>query len=97
MEFITVRDLRIRSAEIWKKLREQGELVLTNNGKPIAILSDVEQNSVEEVLAMVRRSRAQAAVSRLRQAAAQTGVDRLSLDDVNAEIAAVRAANAPAV
>ncbi len=97
MEFITVRDLRIRSAEIWEKLREQGELVLTNNGKPIAILSDVEQNSVEEVLAMVRRSRAQAAVSRLRQAAAQTGVDRLSLDDVNAEIAAVRAANAPAV
>ncbi len=97
MEFITVRDLRIRSAEIWERLREQGELVLTNNGKPIAILSDVEQNSVEEVLAMLRRARAQAAVSRLRQAAVQTGVDRLPLDDVNAEIAAVRAARAPVV
>ncbi len=97
MEFVTVRDLRIRSAEIWEKLREQGELVLTNNGKPIAILSGVEQNSVEEVLGMVRRARAQAAVSRLRQAAAQMGVDHLSLDDVNDEIAAVRAANAPTV
>ncbi len=58
MEFVTVRDLRIRSAEIWEKLREQGELVLTNNGKPITILSGVEQNSVEEVLGMVRRARA---------------------------------------
>jgi antitoxin (DNA-binding transcriptional repressor) of toxin-antitoxin stability system len=94
MEFITVRDLRIRSAEIWEKLREQGELVLTNNGKPIAILSDVEQDSVEEVLTMLRRARAQVAVSRLRQAAAQTGMDRLTLEDVNAEIAAVRTANA---
>ncbi len=97
MEFITVRDLRIRSAEIWEKLREQGELVLTNNGKPIAILSDVEQNSVEEVLTLLRRARAQAAVSRLRQTATQTGVDRLSLDDMNAEIAAVRTANVPIV
>ncbi|MEJ5309418.1 MAG: prevent-host-death protein [Anaerolineae bacterium] len=97
MEFITVRDLRIRSAEIWEKLREQGELVLTNNGKPIAILSDVEQNSVEEVLTLLRRARAQAAVSRLRQTATQTGVDSLSLDDVNAEIAAVRTANVPIV
>ena len=42
MEFITVRDLRIHSAETWEKLREQGKLILTNNGKPIAILSDVE-------------------------------------------------------
>jgi antitoxin (DNA-binding transcriptional repressor) of toxin-antitoxin stability system len=90
MEFITVRDLRIRSGEIWERLREQGELVLTNNGKPIAILSDVDQDSVEEVLAMLRRARARTAVSRLRQSAVQTGLDHLTLDDINSEITVAR-------
>jgi len=92
MEFITVRDLRIRSAEIWERLRQQGELVLTNTGKRIAILSDGEPDTVEDVLAQLRRARAQAAVSRMRQSAASTGLDRTSLDQVNAEIAAARSA-----
>lgn len=92
MEFITVRDLRLRSTEIWEKLRERGELVLTSNGKPIAILSDVEPDSVEEMLAQLRRVRAQVAVSRLRRSAVATGLDRTSLDQINAEIAAARSA-----
>ncbi len=92
MEFITVRDLRLRSTEIWGKLRERGELVLTSNGKPIAILSDVEPDSVEEMLAQLRRVRAQVAVSRLRRSAVATGLDRTSLDQINAEIAAARSA-----
>jgi antitoxin (DNA-binding transcriptional repressor) of toxin-antitoxin stability system len=92
MEFITVRDLRLRSTEIWGKLRERGELVLTSNGKPIAILSDVEPDSVEEMIAQLRRVRAQVAVSRLRRSAVATGLDRTSLDQINAEIAAARSA-----
>jgi antitoxin (DNA-binding transcriptional repressor) of toxin-antitoxin stability system len=91
MEFITVRDLRTRPGQIWDKLREQRDLILTSNGRPIAVLSHIEEGGVEETLASLRRARAQAALSRLRADAAAQGLDRLSADEIEAEIAAARA------
>jgi antitoxin (DNA-binding transcriptional repressor) of toxin-antitoxin stability system len=38
MKFITVRDIRSSPAAIWKRLPEEQEMVITNNGKPIALL-----------------------------------------------------------
>ena len=91
MEFITVRDLRTRPGQIWDKLREQRDLILTSNGRPIAVLSHIEEGGVEETLASLRRARAQAALSRLRADAAAQGLDRLSADEIEAEIATARA------
>ena len=90
MEFITVRDLRTRPSRIWDKLRQQQDLVLTSNGRPIAVLSHVDEDGVEEALASLRRARAQAALSRLRADAAEQGLDRLSSDEIKGEISAVR-------
>jgi antitoxin (DNA-binding transcriptional repressor) of toxin-antitoxin stability system len=90
MEFITVRDLRTRPSQIWDKLDEKQDLILTSNGRPIAVLSHVEEGRVEETLAVLRRARAQAALSRLRADAAAQGLDRLSTDQIEAEIAAAR-------
>ena len=90
MEFITVRDLRTRPGQIWDKLREQRDLILTN-GRPIAVLSHIDEGGVEETLASLRRARAQAALSRLRADAAGRGLDRLSDAEIEAEIAAARA------
>lgn len=90
MEFITVRDLRLRPAEVWDKLLQQQELVLTSNGRPMAVIADVRGDNVEETLAALRRARAQAAISRLRQAAAAAGCDSMSDADIEAEIAQAR-------
>jgi prevent-host-death family protein len=90
MELITVRDLRTRPSEIWDKLREKRDLILTSNGRPIAVLTHVDEGRVEETLAALRRARAQEAVSRLRADAAAQGLDRLSAEEIEAEIAAAR-------
>jgi prevent-host-death family protein len=90
MEFITVRDLRTRPSQIWDKLRQQHDLILTSNGRPIAVLSHIDEGGVEETLASLRRARAQVALSRLRAGAATQGLDRLSADEIEAEIAATR-------
>jgi len=94
MEFITIRDLRTRPAEVWEKLRQRQDLVLTSNGKPLAILAGVEETQLEETLAALRRARAQAALTRLRQEAAAQGMDSLTAAEIEAEIAAVRAERA---
>ena len=51
MEFITVRDLRTRPSEVWDKLRQQRDLILTSSGRPMAVLSHIEEGGVEETLA----------------------------------------------
>lgn len=90
MEFVTIRDLRLKPAKVWDKLRQQRELILTSNGRPVAVIAEVGENDVEETVAALRRARAQVAVSRLRRAAAERGADKLSAAEIEAEIAQVR-------
>ena len=94
MRFISVRELRGRSAAVWKALAEEKDLVVTSNGKPIALLSATSDELLEDSLRAVRRARAQAAASAMQQASVKAGTDRTSLDDINAEIAATRAERA---
>jgi prevent-host-death family protein len=90
MEFVTIRDLRLKPAEVWDKLRRQRELILTSNGRPVAVIAGVREDDVEETVAALRRARAQAAVSRLRRVAAESGLDRLPAAEIESEIAEVR-------
>lgn len=58
MRFVSVRELRGRSAAIWKELAKEKDLVITSNGKPIALLSATSEENLEESLVAVRRARA---------------------------------------
>lgn len=92
MKFITVRDLRGRSGQVWTKLAREREIILTSNGKPIAILSAVSEETLEESLTAVRRARAVAAVEKMQRQSVQAGTDHLSPMDIAAEIKAARKA-----
>ena len=92
MRFVSVRELRSRSSAVWKALADEKELVITSNGKPIALLSATSEEQLEESLDAVRRARAQAAVAAIQDASLKAGTQRLSLEDINAEIDAVRRA-----
>ncbi len=92
MKFISVRDLRGRSAEIWRQLAEEQELVVTSNGKPIAIMTSTDEETFERSIHELRRVRALQAVSALQQGSVEKGRDRLSAREIDAEIAAARRA-----
>lgn len=90
MKFISVRDLRLRSGEVWRQLQEEKEAIITSNGKPIAILVGVEGEDVEEYLANIRRAQAMMAVNKLQEYARRTGKDRIETAEIEEEIQAVR-------
>ena len=92
MKFITVRELRGRSGQVWNKLARERDVILTSNGKPIAILSAVSEETLEESLSAVRRARAVAAVEKLQRQSVQASTDKLSSAEIAAEIRAVRKA-----
>ena len=73
MEFISVRELRSRSAAVWRSLATEKDLVVTSNGKPIALLSATTASTLEASLAALRQARAQLAVAGMQQRARETG------------------------
>ena len=90
MRFITIRDLRGKSGEIQKRLPEEKEMVLTSNGKPIGILISTSPDRMEESLSMIRRLQAMEAVNRMQRRSVEAGTDRMSLKEINEEIAGAR-------
>jgi antitoxin (DNA-binding transcriptional repressor) of toxin-antitoxin stability system len=90
MKFLSVRELRGKSAGVWAALPAEREMVVTSNGRPVAILSSVREDEVEESVAAIRQARAGIAVARLQAASAERGLDRLTPAEIQAEIAAVR-------
>ena len=90
MRFVSVRELRGKSAAIWKDLQRDGEIIITSNGKPIAILSPTSEDRVEESVRAIRRARASAAVARMQRQSVLAGRNTISVDDIDAEIVEAR-------
>ena len=63
---------------------------MTSNGRPIALLSSINENNLEQVLTAFRRARATDALAALQYDSVQQGADAISMDEINAEIKAAR-------
>ena len=90
MKFVSVRDLRGKSAQVWKELPEEREMIITSNGRPIAILAAISESNLEESLAAFRQARAVEAVASLQRRSVELGKDGMTMDQIDAEIKAVR-------
>ena len=89
MRFISVREMNTRPKEIWEKLKEE-ELVITSNGKPIALLSAVSEETLEKTLRMIRRSRALMALEEMQKKSLASGLDKKTDVEIEAGIRAIR-------
>ena len=90
MDFISVRDFRTSPKNVWDKLHTKQELIITNNGKPSALMILIDESSFDETLNSIRQARAIRAVNRMQMASVKAGTDKMSLEEINAEIAAAR-------
>jgi antitoxin (DNA-binding transcriptional repressor) of toxin-antitoxin stability system len=90
MKFVSVRDLRGKSAQVWKDLPDEKEMVITSNGRPIAILAAISDSNLEESLSAFRQARAVEAVASLQRRSVVMGTDRISMAEIEAEIREVR-------
>lgn len=93
MKFITVRDIRTTPAQIWKDLPQEQEIVITNNGKPIALLTPINDSDIEETLAAVRKARAINAVNRMQFSSIKNNLSNLTMNEIDNEIKTVREKN----
>ena len=92
MKFISIRDLRGKSARILGELPNEREMVVTNNGRPVAILTPVDETNVEESLKDWRRVRADRAIASMQRESMRKGTDKMTMDEIDAVIREARIA-----
>ena len=88
MNFYSIKELRIETKNICEHIRQNGEAVITNNGKPTVLMLDISDDNFEEVLRAVRQAKAMIAFNSMRATAAQNGY--MSESEINEEINASR-------
>ena len=90
MKFVSARELRINPGKVWKRLTPDEPLVVTNNGKPIALLCGTDAASLESALDEWRHVRFLKALRASQQAALESGTSSLSMKEIDKEIALSR-------
>ena len=90
MNYYTTKDFSTIPNDIWSKLSETGEVIITDNNKPTALILDIVDENPEEILSAVRRARAMKAISRLQIHSVCNGLDKMTDEEIDAEIKAVR-------
>ena len=90
MKFITVRDFRTSSSGIWKALPREQEMIITNNGKPIALLTPISDTTLETNISAIRSAKAINALKLLQQQSVKNGTDKMTMAEINAEIEKAR-------
>ncbi len=87
---VTVRELRSKSAQIWRDLPAEREMVVRSNGRAVALLTFVSDDTLQETLTALRRTRAMMAVEKIQTGSLDKGRNRLSTAAIDEEIRAVR-------
>jgi len=90
MKYISIRDLRGNTAAVRKSLAKDGEIVVTANGKPIAVLAPVSPQSVEDTVTAIRRARFTRALEEAHAAAKDADLSGLSAEQVDAVVRGAR-------
>lgn len=73
------------------QLERQHELLITNNGKPMAIMFELQEDEDPELmLRACRKARSALSLTRVREAAKASGASDMSLDRINEVISDVR-------
>ena len=89
---ISINDLKKQSADEWIRSVDKDDLIVTSQGRPVAVLLPINAKSLEPTLSALRSVRAVQAQIALQQAAEANGTSSLSMDEIDAEIAAAREA-----
>ena len=90
MKFVTQRDLRVEPGKVWKVLKEERDVVVTFHGKPVAVMSAVEEGDFEATMRDLRQARAIRLLKEIQDLAKKSGLSKMTMADINREIQAVR-------
>ena len=90
MKFLSIRELRASTGKLNEMLSKNGQIVLTTNGKPAALMIGISEESFEDVITDIRIARSRRAIRQMQELSVRSGLGEMTLDEINAEISAAR-------
>jgi hypothetical protein len=91
MDYLTARELRSTPKQVWAKLQEQGKLVLTNNGKPVAIMVQVDGTNLNQKIDLIEQVETMQVIKEMQLESLKNGNCNMSMEEIDTEIALSRA------
>lgn len=73
MNFYSIRDLRTDAKSLWQTINQGDEAIITNNGKPAAVMVSIPDGYFEESIQAIRQARALIALNSMRIRASKEG------------------------
>lgn len=90
MNFYGVRELSNNTKSVLVAVSKEGSAVITDNGKPTAIMLSISEATFESVLAMVQRFKAKQAFESMQKQARTDFPNGMTEEEIEEEIAAAR-------
>ena len=90
MRFISVREHKNNLAKTWRSLQREGYVVLTNHGKPFAVMSATNEVRLGDTIRELERQKFRKALADIREHSVKNGPSEMSMDEINAVIAESR-------
>jgi antitoxin (DNA-binding transcriptional repressor) of toxin-antitoxin stability system len=88
VNFLTVRELTAAPKKLWEKLKDEGEITITRQGKPTAILVNIPEGKFDETLQAIKQTKFLNSLNTMRMEAESRGF--LDDEEIEAEIQAAR-------
>ena len=92
MNFYSIRDLRTDAKSLWQTINDGDEAIITNNGKPAAVMISIPEGYFDESIQAIRQARALIALNSMRIRASRDGYK--TDDEINILIAEARSGSA---
>lgn len=86
MKYLSVQDLSDKSNTVWEDLLSEQEMVITNDGHPIAVLSATSEADLEQTIAALYRIRVKNAIFSMQKNLRKNNLDRISQSEIDREI-----------
>ncbi len=90
MNFYGVRELSNNTKNVLNTVSQNGSAIITDNGKPAAIMIGITEESFESTLAMVQQLKARRAFEELQKQAQIDFPNGMSEEEIEAEVSAAR-------
>ena len=93
MNFYGIRDLSNNTKSVMSSVSTNKKVIITDNGKPSAIMLSINESNFETILAFVQELEMQLAVTELQKQSLANFPDSISDDEIQKEIDATRKGN----
>ena len=90
MNFYGIRELSNNTKNVMAAIAQGNKAIITDNGKPVALMLNLTEDNFETVIAFAQRLEAQLALEELQKQAMADFPDGHSEEEIQAEISAAR-------